>query len=229
MVNLFIEYYTPSDKNRDWEYKTCISENVNNELIKKIFIFISDDSKLDVVSDKIEIIKLDTRPSFKFSFDWCNEHHDNEVCIISNTDIIFDNTLSSLVDLEENDFLALTRWDLLFRDGKWFIQYYDFPWRNEITTTMMSQDSWIFKAPMKIREDMNFLMGKPGCDNRISQIIHELGYSVKNPSKLIVTKHLHLSNHRTYNHTDMILGPYLLVNSTDSLKKDSDKKTILGF
>jgi hypothetical protein len=94
---------------------------------------------------------------------------------------------------------------------------------------MLSQDSWIFRSPIKTDNRTNFLMGKPGCDNRIIQILHENGYNVKNPSMKIITKHLHISNYRTYNNTDMVLGPYLLVEPTDSLEKESQKQTIPHF
>lgn len=229
-MNLFIEYYTSNNQNRDWEYKTCISENIKNELIKKIFVFVSDDSVLDMDSDKIQIVKLEKRPSFKFLFEWCNENHPNEICIIANTDIFFDNSLKELESFDfSNKFLALTRWDVLFKDNQWLMQYYDFPWRGDLRTSMFSQDTWIFKSPIKISDDMDFNMGKPGCDNRIVQVLNDLGYDVNNPSKLIITKHLHLSNHRTYSPAEMVNGPYLLVDNTDDLNKDSDKKTILSF
>jgi hypothetical protein len=94
---------------------------------------------------------------------------------------------------------------------------------------MLSQDSWIFKTPIKVDERLNFLMGKPGCDNRIVQVLHENGYNVKNPSMQIISKHLHISNHRTYNPTDMVLGPYLLVNPTDNINSESQKQTIPHF
>lgn len=230
-MNLLIEYFTSSNINRDSEYKTCISENIKNPLIEKIYIFISDDSKLDIQSDKIEIVKLDKRPTFKFLFEFCNTNLSNQICIIANTDIFFDETLSKLKESNlEMTFLALTRWDLVFNENKWFVQFYNHPFRGgPATTGMLSQDSWIFKSPITVDGRSDFMMGKPGCDNRIVQVLHELGYNVKNPSMQIITKHLHVSNHRTYNHTDMVLGPYLLVQPTDDIKQECQKQTIPHF
>ena len=230
-MNLIIEYFTSTNKNRDIEYKTCISENIKNSIIEKIIIFISDDSVLDINSDKIEIIKIDSRPTFNYLFEYCNKNLTNEICIIANTDIFFDDTLSILRNTDiSNDFISLTRWDLIFKDEKWYIEFYNHLFRGgPATTGMLSQDSWIFKSPIKTDNRSNFLMGKPGCDNRIVQIYHENGYNVKNPSMQIITKHLHTSNYRTYSHTDMIVGPYLLVQPTNDININSQKQTIPNF
>ena len=121
------------------------------------------------------------------------------------------------------------------------VRYYDNFWRknykvdgtidiNEsITTSELSQDSWIFKSPIVIDERSNFLMGKPGCDNRIVQILHENGYGVRNPSKKIKSMHYHQTNYRTYSNIETIPGPYLLIKSTDNLNDVSLVKTIPHF
>ncbi len=230
-MNLLIEYFKSTNKNRDIEYKTCISENTKNSIIERIIIFISDDSQLDIESDKITIIRMDNRPTFNYLFQYCNENLNGDICIISNTDIFFDDTLSILKSVDiSNDFISLTRWDLIFKDEKWYIEFYNHLFRGgPATTGMLSQDSWIFKSPIKIDSRSSFLMGKPGCDNRIVQIYHENGYNVKNPSMQIISKHLHISNYRTYNHTDMIIGPYLLVQPTNNINIDSQKQTIPNF
>lgn len=56
-MNLLIEYFRSDDYQRHSEYITCIHENLENEHIEKIYVFISDDSKLNFKSDKIEIIQ----------------------------------------------------------------------------------------------------------------------------------------------------------------------------
>ncbi len=228
---LLIEYFTSTNSNRDFEYKTCIRENLNCGSLEKIIVFISDEtSELGFESEKVEIIKLKERPTFKFLFEWANQNYLNQICIIGNTDIIFDNSLEILNETDlENQFLALTRWDLFTENNQWYVRFFNHPWKGEITMGMLSQDSWIFKTPIQVDDRSNFLMGKPGCDNRVVAIYHELGYNVKNPSRKIITKHLHTTNYRTYNHTDMVFGPYLLVEPTDDLEKESWKQIIPHF
>lgn len=229
-MKLLIEYFKSQNTQRDNEYLTSINENIKCSKIDRIYIFISDESVLSIQSPKIEIIKLDIRPSFKFLFEWCNQNLPNQTCIISNTDIFFDDTLGHLEDYDlSNQFLALTRWDLVPYNGGWGIQFYNRPWRGDITTGQLSQDSWIFKTPVKVDDRSDFLMGKPGCDNRIVQIMHEQGYDVKNPSSQIITKHLHVTNHRTYTNTDLVMGPYLLVIPTNNVSEKSQIKTIPHF
>jgi|LakMenEpi03Aug12_release.lakeMendotaPanAssembly.Ray.scaffolds.fasta_scaffold264668_2 hypothetical protein len=232
-MNLLIEYYKSQNDQRDSEYLFCIKQNLVNNLIKKIFVFISDDSPFELQDNKIEIIKKENRPTFGDLFDFCNERLPNELCIIANTDIFFDESLNQVIDFNfENIFIALTRWDMIYYQDRWNLRFYDFPWRNpndEITTGHFSQDAWIFRTPFKNDPRLNFLMGKPGCDNRISQIVHENGYEVRNPSKTIMIKHLHQSNFRTYTNNDTVTGPYLLIKPTDDLNKISEIKTIPHF
>lgn len=241
-MNLLIEYFKSSNPHRDQEYLFCINQNIFNDLITKIYVFISDDSIFDLKSDKIEIVKLDNRPTFLDLFKFSNENLNDQICIISNTDIFFDKTLEHLKDFNfENIFLSLTRWDIFYNNNEWSMKFYDNPWRDfylpdgtksieeSITTGHLSQDAWIFKTQVKLDERSNFLMGKPGCDNRISQIMNENEYDVRNPSKQIIIKHLHQTNYRTYNNKDLILGPYLLIRPNDDLNKSCKKKVIPNF
>ena len=92
-----------------------------------------------------------------------------------------------------------------------------------------SQDCWIFKSPIKIDNRCDFLMGKPGCDNRVAQIYLENGFKVKNPSLQIKSYHLHLTGYRTYNNSDIIPGPYLLLQPNDNINVDTLNKTIPHF
>jgi hypothetical protein len=232
-MKLLIEYYKSTNNQRDNEYKICISENIKNEFIDKIVVFISDDSVLEIESNKIEIVKLVTRPSFKFLFDYCNDNFNGQKCIIANTDIIFDQSLEH-ISKENLDriFLSITRWDLINQENKWYLKFYDSPWRrpnDEITTGQFSQDAWVFQTPFKNDLRFDFLMGRPGCDNRISQVAHENGYDVRNPSKQVIIKHLHISNHRTYTNQDIVPGPYLLIKPTSDINIISEKFTIPHF
>ena len=45
----------------------------------------------------------------------------------------------------------------------------------------LSQDVWAFRAPLP-KVDAQFLMGKPGCDNRIAYEFRKAGMRVNNPA-----------------------------------------------
>ena len=79
------------------------------------------------------------------------------------------------------------------------------------STLTLSQDVWAFKAPLP-KVDAKFLMGKPGCDNRIAYEFRRAGLRVNNPAYSIMAAHLHMSQKRNYTHgKDTVPGPYALV------------------
>ena len=97
-MNLLIEYFRSDNYVRHSEYLTCLHDNLDNDLIDKIYVFISDDSELNFESKRIEIVKREERPTYKDMFDFCNENLKDQICIVSNADILFDETLSVLKD-----------------------------------------------------------------------------------------------------------------------------------
>lgn len=219
-MNLIIEYFKSSDYQRHSEYLTCIHENLENDFIDKIYVFISDDSKLNFTSKKLKVINRTTRPSYKDLFEFCNEKLKDQICIIANADIIFDETISTLNDADlSNTFVALTRWEVFNENGEWCIA----PFNNS-----SSQDTWVFKSPIEVTDDMDFLLGKPGCDNKIAKLMSEK-YDVKNPGLQIVTCHYHMSGYRTYDNKDRIPGPYLCLVPNDDINKKTEYIEIDGF
>jgi hypothetical protein len=220
-MNLLIEYFRSPDYQRHSEYLTCIHENLENENIKKIYIFISDDSKLNFQSEKIEIVKREERPSYKDLFEFCNENLKDEICIVSNADIIFDESLSVIANTElDKKFIALTRWEVFSENNEWCIAPYE---------NSSSQDVWVFKTPVFTSDEMEFLLGKPGCDNKIAKIMADNGYELKNPGKQIVTAHFHMSGFRTYNGNDRIPGPYIVLFPNDNIDGPTETLEIDGF
>jgi len=219
-MNLLIEYFKTSDYQRHSEYLTCIHENLENEYIDKIYVFISDESKLNFQSDKLEIIQRDERPTYKDLFKFCNENLKDEVCIIANADIILDDTISNLnkVNLTEI-FVALTRWEVFCEDNEWCIA----PFNNS-----SSQDVWAFQSPIQVTDEMNFHLGKPGCDNKIAKLMSET-YDIRNPGLQIVSCHFHMSGYRTYNNNDRIPGPYLCLAPNNDITQKTQYIEIDGF
>ena len=83
---------------------------------------------------------------------------------------------------------------------------------------------------MKTSDSMNYTMGKPGCDNKITYHMRELGYTCRNPGKKVITIHFHPTNFRTYDfNADRVPGPYLLVAPVDNLTGDPVLVDVDGF
>tara|TARA_Y100000033_G_C2678113_1_gene77692 strand:- start:67 stop:552 length:486 start_codon:yes stop_codon:yes gene_type:complete len=148
---------------------------------------------------------------------------ENEICIVSNADIIFDDTLRYFNSIDMlMQFYALSRWEITSGDGKnWEIEPFD---------NAASQDVWIFKTPVLASCEMNYTMGVPGCDNKITYHMRELGYTCRNPGKKVITVHFHISQFRTYSpKDDRVPGPYLLVAPVDNFSGDPVYIDIDGF
>jgi len=217
-MNLLIEYFTPESTERYNEYLTCLRHNLGNKFISKIHIFIDDNSKLpdNLNSDKIIINNIERRNTYTDFFNYVNTNLTGEICILSNGDIMFDDTLSYINDENvSGKFISLSRWDIL-PDGN--VRHYDIPY---------SQDAWIFKSPININK-ADFTLGKLGCDNRITYLAMKSGLIVTNPSKKIITKHLHLSNFRSdsSDQSKMIRGTYIFVDSNDNLDLPSENYVV---
>lgn len=198
---LLIEYYETENLRRYGEYITCLLKNI--PYFNKIFVFSNDN--LPFKDEKITIIKHD-RPTFKDFFDFCNHNLKDEICVIANGDIIFDSSIEFLEKTNlENKFIAISRWEKLKPPDK---DYY--------------QDVWAFKSPIMSNEEMKFNLGIPGCDNRISRIMFELGYTIRNPGLQIKTFHFHFSNHRPLLQLEIkIPGPYMVLTPNDDIEKET--------
>lgn len=220
-MNLIIEYFNPNNDQRNQEYLDCLRQNITNDLIEKIHVFISDGSELDLACEKIVIIRPAQRPTYYALFKYCNDNLKEKICIVANGDITFtkDIYLFNTISLDKI-FIALTRWELVLREQQWIAV----PFNNGT-----SQDAWIFKAPVLTSEEMNFNLGKPGCDNKIVKLVYDLGYEIRNPGNGLVTIHNHKSHYRNYTENERVPGPYLLVFPNQDVTKKARVLEIPGF
>lgn len=168
-MNLFINSYTDNNPERNAELLTCLQKN------------------MDCIH--LDIHALSGRPTYQDYFNAINKvTGPNDLNIIANSDIYFkDLSYDQFNSLGYNDCYALSRWDVL-PDGS------EVHYKNS-----GSQDTWIFRGPVKPFEGANFTQGVAGCDNKIAYLLQQAGYTVANPSTKIKTYHLHNSGIRHYN------------------------------
>lgn len=224
-MNLLIEYFNSLNHMRNGEYLYCLHQNLGNSLIENVYLFMEKDAELNFDSPKIKKVLVGKRPTYKDIFDFCNENLKDQICVVSNADIIFDDTLRYFKSINmDKTFYALSRWEISSGDGKnWEIEPYD---------NAASQDSWIFKTPIPTSDSMNYTMGQPRCDNKITYNMRELGYTCRNPGKKVITVHFHPCNFRTYTMEGVeikIPGPYLLVAPVDNFSGEPVYIDIDGF
>lgn len=199
MINLYTSYFISNDELRQKEIDFCLEQNIKNENINKIYI-LSEEPTIPFNSTKIELI-YHPRPTFKDFFTVINENTlEDEINIISNSDIFFDDTvLLTHQFLDKNTVICLLRWE--FNDNP----------RIQIMRADC-QDSWMWIGKIKDLDYSDFYLGKNGCDNRIAWEFKNKGYNLINPCTKIKTYHFHESNVRTYISDSAIQGPYQFIN-----------------
>lgn len=206
MVNLFTTFYNERNPERASELRDCLSLNIECQVIDKIYIWLENLSDVPVQSEKIVIIPATSRPRFNDFFEAVNNvTHNNDINIITNSDIFFKDDIGIIKNIKLNNrCLALTRWDIEENSEAKFLGRVD------------SQDTWIFKG--KIRGiDGVFFLGSLGCDNKIAYEIQKAGYAISNPSLSVKSYHLHLTQCRpglsSYS-ANPLPGPYLYIPIT---------------
>lgn len=217
MIHLLINYYKTNSSERNSEIDYCMNNNYYNCFIDKLHIFSNINmSNFDDPLHKISFI-LNDRPTYKMYFDYATHNiPENDIIILSNTDIYFDDTIQLCQNIKSSDVYALTRYDscgngnVIKDDGT--IQIYG--------NSKCSQDTWIYRNYISNLDKMNinFTMGLLGCDNRIAYELFNAGYNIINPSLSIKCYHKHESNIRFYTENERLSGMYAFINISHYLE-----------
>jgi len=192
---LLTSFYVVKNRSRFDELVYSLQKNISNAQISKI-ILLCENELAQVDSDKVEEILVNKRPKFSDFVRVANRESENDVKIIANSDIYFDDTLQIVPNsIKSNEVYCLTRWD----EEKGSIQFYN---------NFKSQDAWFFQD--KLTKNIgDYFMGLPGCDNRFAKELLDSGRKIKNPSLTIRAIHVHGSNLRNYNKSaDRVIGEY---------------------
>lgn len=180
---LLSQWYEPEDPSRMAELEKARKANADSGLFKDITY--------------LNGVKSDWK--YNDFFDYAATHFYGEVCILANTDIIFDETARIVPEIcQKGRILALTRWEdpsspnMLghFSGAANMIGRYCF--------FSGSQDSWCFIAGGLPPLPSRVPMGVPGCDNVIAGWATKSGCEVFNPAMDIKTWHVHESGARSY-------------------------------
>jgi len=175
---------------RDKEVLDSINFNIESNLFDEILIFTEQTSKLDIkIQRNVTLTNITLRPTFQYLFDYVNAFpQNNYVNILSNSDILFNESILLAKNMDSNDFYCITRHEL---DGNLFSDS-----RIDDSKFKASQDVWIWKGDCKLY-DCDFYLGFPGCDNALACKAKHIGYKVKNPCLSIKVTHNHKSDIRS--------------------------------
>ena len=112
MINLYTNYYIDKNIDRNTELNFCIERNIKNRFINNIYFLNEDDIKYD--HNKIINVNIKKRPTYKDFIDFINNNSsENDISIITNLDIYFDDSIKVLENIDlNNKCFALTRYDV---------------------------------------------------------------------------------------------------------------------
>jgi hypothetical protein len=209
-INLFVEYYLCKSVERQNEIDFVLKNNYNQKAIDHLYIIVHNDDEYIRVSSLIvidkkraSIILIDNpRPTYGEIFSLIDSYltRDDEINILCNSDIAFDETINYCRKLRVTEALALTRWNVEK-------EIYDHILLNGSLQSepKWTQDTWIVKGrPHSALKKISFSTGLLRCDNKIAYILaKECGYTVFNPCKSIKTYHIHKSGIRNYKEIDV--------------------------
>ncbi len=191
------------------EILKALKKNTENEYIKEIVLLNEEYINLKFNSKKIKQYIVKDRLTYKKAFDYANKYIEkNEIVILLNCDIWFDNTIKLVNNYDMNNtIIALSRYDAQ-KNGTY-----------KLFNRPDSQDCWIFKNPISLEYDHKFVLGKGGCDNRIAWIVNNskknnIKYNIINPATIIKSYHEHISNIRNWKNKDIISPPYHFIPIT---------------
>ncbi|GAC13365.1 exostosin domain-containing protein [Aliiglaciecola lipolytica] len=202
MINVFFPYYQCGDAARQAEIELCLAENIKNSSINRLFVLIDDESTINVENDKVTALYLDKRPTYRKWIELTRELNLDGVSVLCNSDIYFDQTINIFKQLliKDKRFVALSRWEVKGNN----VELHPNPhW---------SQDVWAMSCDSDLSPDfmrlLDFPMGVPRCDNKITYLFGILGWDVFNPCKQVKSYHVHETEMRTYKKKldDRILG-----------------------
>jgi len=197
-------------KERVNEVITCLKKNLQIDIVEKYVIFIErkdgDEKFFNLIKsfDSIDLIEIDFRPTIKYMIEYVNDNYKDQICDITNSDILYDDTLNKLSNIDFNIcYLALTRYNILNHTDKENYKYkgsvIDYKLKNTETNIKLktmhslgqSADSWFFKAPLKIDNiDIDFPLGTFSGDGYLNDQL-SLNKEVYNPVNDIISIHLH--------------------------------------
>jgi NACalpha-BTF3-like transcription factor len=206
------QFFIHSDKNRAKEIKFCLKKLSQVECLEKVILLnekIYTNKEMGVTSDKIEQVDLGHRFSFKDVFDYITTAKLKGYIVFGNADIFVDETIKVLRKTNlhlEKSFIGLLRYDYNVKNRRYKI----------FGPRFDSQDTWILHSnhnvTEKFRRALDFNFGTPGCDNKILYLMKILGYKIYNTPSVLKIFHVHETEIRNYDNSQLLHRPFMYVD-----------------
>lgn len=219
-IYLITQFFLHKNKKRCEEIKDCLKKNINLGIFTNIILLnerIYTNNEMDLTETEGEkIIQVNIKSRLKYIDIFMNvkKLKLGGYIVFCNSDIFFDDSIKNV-----------SQTSLSFTKSIYCLLRYEYTHVNLNKCKIFtfngkprkdSQDTWIYHTnKMEITNDLlhntNFMLGMPGCDNKITYVFTQLGYKCFNEPSVIKTYHHHSSEIRNYSRKDLIPSPYLLV------------------
>ncbi len=199
MINLFVNYYNASTDERQAEIDFCFHKNADNPLIDRLIVFTN---LQDCVLHCDEVVEND-RPTYQ---DYFNEaaKYPNDINIIANSDIYFDDTIKLAEKIHPNEVFVLTRHEYNNGNIESFFKIHGCPpewsqdciiWRG-VNRAKGLEKVWATDLHSNQDVEIPYTLGHPGQENHLAWLMRNYGYTVRNPSNSIRAIHVHKERSR---------------------------------
>lgn len=199
MRHLITTFWTDGHKQRTAEIELC--REINRGVFDEIFVLAENAIEPDDCGCRWH--NLSVTPNYSDLLDYSRHCMPRDLVVIANSDVFFTERSLEIAEhnIEHDEVYALSRWDVATKFG---VKLFDVAW---------SQDAWMFRGAPKRAAIGGYEVNRPGCDNRFCSELHEIGYTVLNPSLSVKVFHLHATKHRptSNNPARRVPGPYLHV------------------
>lgn len=223
-IYLIFQFFIHQDKKRYSEIKYCLKKNIELGIFKKIILLnekIYTKEELGLNEEEIKYItqiNIIERLKYNHIFKKVRELNLNGYIVFCNSDIFFDKTILNIrksILSKEKSVYTLLRFEYKNEKKLGYCKLFNHPKtgmpRND------SQDTWIyhttqFQYNKLMMKELDFQLGMPGCDNKITFILTKYGYTCYNEPWNIKTYHYHMTNIRNYKPQQRINPPYLIID-----------------
>ncbi|WAK74150.1 tetratricopeptide repeat protein [Arthrospira sp. PCC 9108] len=193
-IILFTPYYKAKQPERQQELIYCLQKNIECVEIAKIVLLIDDGHQPELTSPKIEILNLASRPTYLNWVELTQEKYPEQISVLANTDIYFDQSVLRLREIfsaNPKAFVTISRYE---QEGSAQTLHKNPHW---------SQDVWAIFGKNKLltpalKNTLKIPLGVPRCDNKIAYLFSIYGAKVYNPCLDIKTFHVQETDSRTY-------------------------------
>jgi hypothetical protein len=177
----------------------CLYQNLSNERIDKLVLFVDNCEFNNIFNEKLIVVPIQTRLSYKMWMDYADKEYPEDIKILSNSDVYFDESLSFLDQINEweNRLYVLTRKDLT-KDGNIIPSGGTYnPNNTRQINPEICQDAWIYKhTNIEFNKDWN--LGVMNCENHFRELAKQSGIMAINLFEKIRLVHVDWRTDKTY-------------------------------